>query len=40
MLLLDFHKKASLKHDPYLQTNNKRPGAPLEQTSAEKDELL
>ena len=40
MLLLDMHKKSSLKYEPYLQTNNKRPGPELETTEAEKNEMV
>ena len=30
MLLLEMHKKNTMKHEPYLETNNKRPGPGLE----------
>ena len=35
MLLLDMHKKKAMRHEPYLETNNKRPGAALGTTSQE-----
>ncbi len=40
MMLLDMHKKNSMKHEPYMETNNKRPGPILEPSEAEKDEMI
>jgi len=40
MMLLDMHKKNTMKHEPYLETNNKRPGPGLETTANEKDEMV
>ena len=39
-MLLDMHKKNLMKHEPYQETNNKRPGPGLEVTASEKDELV
>ena len=38
--MVDMYKKNLQKHEPYLQTNNKRPGPPLEQSENEKGELI
>ena len=38
--MLDMHKKNMMKHEPYLETDNKRPGPQLDPTEAEKDEML
>lgn len=40
MLLLDMHKKNAMKHEPYLETNNKRPGPAIGVSNAESDEML
>lgn len=41
MLMLDMHRQLGTnKHEPYLETNNKRPGAALGETEAEKNEML
>ena len=40
MMLLELHKNKGLRHEPYLETNNKRPGPSLDSTNAEKEEMI
>ena len=37
--LVSLYHKAGYKHEDYLETDNKRPGPPMDITLAEKEEL-
>jgi len=37
--MLEMHKRGARKHEPYLETDNKRPGPPMGESEAEAREI-